>query len=281
MRERLPRLRERQQLRERVPGPLEELLGVRRVEGDRHLQAGAIAERRIGERHGRRQSVGRRSRPRHVRRSRVRDGHQPDGAEATQGLGPHPGGLVVRAERAGHGGRAADDDDDDLALDVEAREVVEAGFGHLQPVAREHERGVHARGGIDPQAEDGLLAEDDRRRLAVPHQREARLVLEQAPRLEGHRLQVAARSPRSEPCGLELRRDVLGGLPVLRTPRLPTAHLVVGQQLDVARTSARPRDRSRSRWTPVSGLCADAPMSTHTATVAQEDSLPERASTHA
>ena len=170
------------QFREGVPGPLEELLGVRRVEGHRQLHAGAVAERGIGKGHGRRQAVGRQSRPRHVCRSRVRDGHQPDRAEATQGLGSHPGGLVVRAERAGHGGRTADDDDDDLALDVEAREIVEAGFGHLQPVAREHERGVHARGGIDPQPEDGLLAEDERSRLAVPHQREARLGLEQAPR---------------------------------------------------------------------------------------------------
>jgi hypothetical protein len=106
-------------------------------------------------------------------------------------------------------------------------------FGNVEAVAGEDQRRVDRRRRIDRHPEIRVVAERQRQRPAVAHERKARMRFVDPPRPEHHRLDVAACSSGLQRGLLELRRDVLGGPFVFRAAGVAPAHRVVGEELDV------------------------------------------------
>ncbi len=118
----LPSFDSARMLGERVAGTGEQLLRACRVEGDGDLLAARFVERRIGNRHRRHEARQLRSIPRDVLSFRILDR---DGAERAGLLQVFPADvLVVREQRAGNARRAAGQQHHDLALQIEAGQIV-------------------------------------------------------------------------------------------------------------------------------------------------------------
>ena len=143
------------------------------------------------------------------------------------------GRLRVRAQRVGHAGGAAEQVDGDLAAEILAGEVVDLQLGDRQAVADERERRLDLRRRIDAHRERGVRSERDRFDLAVAHQRQARLRLDDLPRRELDGLQVARGAGRRQAGRLELLGDVGRRLLVALAAGVAALEVVARQERDV------------------------------------------------
>ena len=214
-------------------GSGEQPLRARRVDRGADPHAGKIVEARIDERHHRIQPARRRPFPRLFHCLRVGDGDAADGAGGFQRLPSHPRLLIVRGQCAGNRGRSSGDVDRDLALEIEAGEIVVPRVRRREAVAGEDQRrldrrrqlGTQVDGHVSPEAKDVLFA--------IAHQRDVRFVLDDAPLREGDALGIAFRSGRLQPGLLEFGDDVGDRRAVALASGLPSLQPIVGKRLDV------------------------------------------------
>ncbi len=121
----------------------------------------------------------------------------------------------------------------DAPCQIDSLEIIVARFRHAQAVAHEGERGVNLPGGEHAQVDDRGVTKRDRLLPAVAHDHEARLLLDELPRLERDRLEVPAGSAGLQSRRLERRRDVLSRLAVPRASGVAPFQRIVGQKLHV------------------------------------------------
>jgi len=123
--------------------------------------------------------------------------------------------------------------DGDLAIQVQAGQLVPVGFRNYQPVAHEYHGRFQLGGQLGARAQGGVGAEGERLDGAVADQGEAGLFRNQLARLELHRLQVARDARRLESQALELAGHVFHGLAEFAGANVAALQLVVGQELNV------------------------------------------------
>ncbi len=179
------------------PEPVEELLGRGRVDGHGDLLAERFVERRIRDGQRRHEARELRPLPRDVLPFRVLNRQHADRAGSLQICPAHR--LVVREQRAGNRRRPARQVQHDLALQIEAGEIVVLRLGHLQPISGKDQRRLDLRRRLDAHRERRFVAEHDRRRRRRPF---ARAPGSTAPRRCGANGSGPAGSSRG-PAGLE------------------------------------------------------------------------------
>src|SRR5262245_1697704 len=140
---------------------------------------------------------------------------------------------VMRPEIAGDRRRASRKRDDHFAADVETGEVVEVRFWNDEAVAGEDKRSVDRFRGIDTKVDNGILTKRETLSLSAADQLEAAARLNDLAAIEFDGLDVAIDPGGLEAKPLELRRDPLGGAPVLNTAGVAPLHLIVGKDADV------------------------------------------------
>src|SRR5215472_13642426 len=119
---------------------------------------------------------------------------------------------MMSSQRAGDLGWRATDANCDLAVQVQAGEVVIVLFGDAQAVSDENEWGLHFGIEIDARAEESVFAKGQRLEFAVADESETGVFLDNLPRLELHRLVKAVRPRRLQSGLLQLRNDIVLGL---------------------------------------------------------------------
>ncbi len=153
---------------EGVAGGSKKFLGLRGVEGHRHLQALRLIELRVGQIHRGMGAVKGHARPRNIHGGGIGDGDGANDAGLLERLPTFADSLVVSRESGGDVRRRAGEIHDDLAAEIETGRVVVVLFWNLETIAYENERGGDLfRREFGTSGEVGVVAEAPRVRGSV------------------------------------------------------------------------------------------------------------------
>jgi hypothetical protein len=144
-----------------------------------------------------------------------------------------PSGLVIRAERTGDGRRSTADVHRNFAFQILASQIVDFQLRHGESVAYKREGSFERFGGIDAQANGGILTQHQRFGAAIAHQREARLLFNNLAGMKLDRLHISGNAGRLEAGALELSRHISCRFAITLAARIAAFQFVVGEKNNV------------------------------------------------